>query len=126
MLLVTPVLRVSDGYDRKKPTPQSKFQNGFIAFIVKPLYECLNRSELLHLESFLANIEDNLNNWKRTANQSSGQERKKSVMKRGSVMKEEGLGMGLVGSPSKGANNMKALKEEEKADEKAEEDEEKQ
>lgn len=68
-------LRVSDGFDRTNRVPQSKFQNGFIAFIVKPLYEVLNHLEFLHLELALASIEDNLNNWKRTTD-----ERRKSVM----------------------------------------------
>ena len=42
-------LRVSDGFDRTNKIPQSKFQNGFIAFIVKPLYEVLNRLDFLQV-----------------------------------------------------------------------------
>ncbi|GMH48900.1 hypothetical protein TrVE_jg8753 [Triparma verrucosa] len=72
-------LRVSDGFDRTNKIPQSKFQNGFIAFIVKPLYEVLNRLDFLQLDLALSSIEDNLNNWKRT-NES---ERRKSVMPMG-------------------------------------------
>ena len=93
-------LHVSDGYDRKKPTPQAKFQSGFIAFIVKPLFECLQRIDTLHLEPFLAGLEDNSSQWKRQSNMSAPtSERKKSVMKRNSVLKREAGGM--LGSPGR-------------------------
>ena len=58
-------MRVSDGYDENNPTPQSKFQNGFIAFIVKPLYEALNSVEGLDLSLPIRTLEDNSLHWKR-------------------------------------------------------------
>jgi len=60
-------MRVSDGYDRNNPTPAAKFQNGFIAFIVKPLYSALDKLSFLDMKVPLEHIEDNLMHWKRVS-----------------------------------------------------------
>jgi cAMP-specific phosphodiesterase 4 len=60
-------MRVSDGYDRTNPTPAAKFQNGFIAFIVKPLYSALDKLPFLDMKVPLEHIDDNLMHWKRVA-----------------------------------------------------------
>jgi hypothetical protein len=58
-------MRVSDGFDRTNPTPAAKFQNGFIAFIVKPLYSALDKLSFLDMKVPLEHIDDNLMHWKR-------------------------------------------------------------
>jgi len=66
-------MRITKGYDRENPTPQSKFQNGFMAFVVQPLYECLHKTEYLDLSVQLEQINDNLAIWaKRALEEESG------------------------------------------------------
>ena len=92
-------MKVTDGYDRANPTPSSKFQNGFMAFIIKPLYEELDRVPIIDMKIPLENIHDNLLAWKRIAEnvgkkEAAGGGRKASFASNGSSGSGQGHGHG--------------------------------
>mmetsp|Transcript_25800 Transcript_25800/g.33823 ORF Transcript_25800/g.33823 Transcript_25800/m.33823 type:complete len:600 (+) Transcript_25800:58-1857(+) len=73
---------ISFAFDRENPVPKPKFQQGFINYIVKPLYRSFNNWDGIQIDECIMQLNENLEKWQAMdVAQSASSPRKKDAKK---------------------------------------------